>query len=118
MSGLTVKQCFDMFPTMTGKDMSKIIGRDNLNDTDVISAQAIAQYNGQFAQPLSIFYAKNDTNEFIPLLQGQKQQSIMKQAGIRPEDVRSLDLAQQNNNQIDKDTSIFDVAKKDSNNLT
>jgi len=120
VSGLTVKDCFKMFPTMQFKDMEKIMGTPNFTDTDVISANAVARYTGKFEHPLSIFYAKNDTEEFIPLLSGQKQKNIMEQAGISSKDVQGINNIQNHNGQNNiaqtnednlKDTSIFNIAR-------
>ena len=116
MSGLTVKDCFRMFPDMKLKDMEKLMGTKNFQDTDTISAIAVARYRGRFAQPLSIFYAKNDTERFIPLLNGSRQKQIMDQAGINPTEVQSFGQKQLEENQatlaqdnISMGTSIFDM---------
>ena len=114
MSGLTVKQCFEMFPSMKARDMKLIIGKSNFLDTDLISSDAIARYQGRFSQPLSIFYAQHDTNNFLPLLKGKRQYRIMKAAGINKTEQKEINKQeeQQNQENIDMDTSVFDIDEK------
>ena len=111
-----------MFPTMQFKDMEKLMGTKNFQGTDTIPASAVARYHGRFAQPLSIFYAKNDTETFIPLLSGSRQKQLLEQSKINPAEVQSLGQKQLKDNQaalaqdnISMDTSIFDIETEQRN---
>lgn len=119
MSGLTVKTCFEMFPKMQCKDMAKLLGTENYTENTPIKPSQVAKYNGNCAEEISVFYAQNDTKEFVPLLDGAKQKSVMAHAGIEPEKVPDLSRDDNANNQqfvmngnIPMNTSVFDIYNK------
>ncbi len=119
MSGLTVKTCFEMFPQMKAKDMAKLLGTENFTENTPIKAARVAKYNGTCAEEISVFYAQNDTKEFVPLLDGAKQKSVMTRAGVEPEKVPGLSQDDNANKQqfamsgnIPMNTSVFDIYNK------
>ena len=90
MSELTVKALYKMFPRINEQEISRLLGTSYYTENTTISSAKVASYSGQYAQPLCIFYAKNNTEKFIPLLSGDKQKSIMEAAGIDPKSVNGL----------------------------
>ena len=117
MSGLTVKTCFERFPKMEREDMIKLLGTENYDENTAISAQNVAHYSGNYSEALSIFYAKNDTNNFIPMLNGTKQKNITEKSGINPEKVSALKHNEKKHEfpsqigHIQMGTSVFDIYK-------
>jgi len=112
MSVLTVKRCMEMFPQLSPQEMGRLMGTDNYGDNDAIKANRVAAYSGKCDRQLSIFYAKNDTSEFIPMLSGSKQKDIMQLAGITPDDARLTKNKPRYT--ISMDESIFNYKRKNS----
>ena len=113
---LTVDGLYKMFPTITGDDIKAILGTEHYDDNTVIRPVDAASYNGKFSSPLSIFFAKNETNAFLPLLDEKRRQRVAENAGIANK-LNTDNNQNQNNNQIPgyipMDTSVFDVAKQE-----
>ena len=119
MSGLIVKTCYDKFSQMKREDMIKLLGTENFDDNTPILASQVARYNGNCAEDISIFYAKNDTEEFMPLLDANKKQKMIFKTGINPKHVPELNKDSDNNKQekaftgdIPMGMSVFDIYLK------
>ena len=89
MGELNVRMCFKKFPSMTDNDMANLVGTHSYNPNTIVTATAVAHYNGKCSQPLSVFYAENTPQKFIPKLNETKQKRIMEQAHIDPEKVHA-----------------------------
>ena len=90
MSELTVKSLQEMFPSMTSQEISRLLGVNYFTETTTVSAARVASYSGRFEQPLCVFYAKNVTDKFLPLLSESKQKSVMEAAGIDAKNVNGI----------------------------
>jgi len=116
--GITVETAYKLFPQITGDEIERILGTSNFDEHTVIESSDVAQYNGKFAVPVSVWFAKNETDSFLPLLNGQKKTSIMAEAGINPaNDVAQADKGQKQDRQnapgaIPMGVSVFDIAKQ------
>ncbi|MBR6098807.1 hypothetical protein IKP85_03595 [bacterium] len=90
MSELTVKALQAMFPNMQEQEIARLLGTSNYTENTTVSSARVAAYKGLYEQPLCVFYAKNNTDKFIPLLSADKQKSIMSAAGIDPKSVSGM----------------------------
>lgn len=113
---LTVDGLYKMFPTITGDDIKAILGTEHYDDNTVIRPVDAASYNGKFSSPLSIFFAKNETNAFLPLLDEKRRQRVAENSGIANK-LNTENNQKQNSNPIPgyipMDTSVFKIAKQE-----
>jgi len=119
MGELNVRMCFKKFPSMTDNDMANLVGTHSYNPNTIVTATAVAHYNGKCSQPLSVFYAENTPQKFIPKLNETKQKRIMEQAHIDPEKVNATkEKTSANNNDYrhfgsnENNRSIFDIERE------
>ena len=119
MGELTVKACFKKYPLMNEQEMARLLGSSSYNENTIISATNVANYNGKYAQPLSVFYAQQDTQKFLPKLGESKQKQVMQQAQVDPQKVNGLkEKTQTNNNDYrhfgsnENNRSIFDIERE------
>lgn len=111
---LTVDGLYKMFSTITFDDVKDILGSANFDDNTVVKPDDVAQYNGKYFSPLSIFYAKNETEEFLPLLDETKRKRVASNAGIKETDNNKSENGGQKPvlAYIPMNTSVFDIAKQ------
>ena len=119
MGELTVKECYKKYPSMTDRDMARLLGTNTYTENTLIPAAAVANYNGKNSQPISVFYAEHAPQKFIPLLGESKQQKIMTQAQIDPKRVTGVQQKVSPDNKDyrhfgsnDMNKSIFDIEKE------
>ena len=112
---LTVGGLYKMFPAIQAQDIEEILGTGNFDKKTIVKPSDVAQYTGTFSDQLSIFFAKKETNTFLPLLDDKRRQTVAANAGIE----NKSDAGNVNNDNktsvpgyIPMDTSVFDIAKQ------
>ena len=111
---LTVGGLYKMFPAIQAEDIEDILGTENFDKKTTVKPGDVAQYTGRFSEPLSIFFAKKETNTFLPLLDDKRRQTVTASAGIKEPDADKYENGGQKPvpGYIPMDTSVFDIAKQ------
>lgn len=110
---ITVGDIYTQFPGFNPQDMITLMnGRTDFDGSDAVPLANIAGYSGGYAEELSIFTAKQEGKSFMDMLHGEAGKKISAEAGIQDDNKKSDNKTRGIQSSIPMDTSIWDIANK------